>query len=545
MWRPCWTPTGAIGAPHNRVAFAALVSCALFLPGASPPAADPSPSQILTLHARAMHPRRVAEPSSTEIVGRVKGDGLSGTFHEYHQGVEGRTELHLGPLDDLTIVDGTHVWKSDQNGDVRELTGILRAQDITAQFVASGAYLSDPASLTYLERATSDGRPCYAFAVQAPHGDRQRICIDAQSYLLDSHEFEESNARSTTTFADYRMVNGVPLAFSAVETHADTGRAVSFTIEHVLVDHAIDPSLFARPVPRYVELPAKHVIVSMRHTRSGYEVPVEIDKHDYWFLLDSGAQGIVVDQSVAKDIGARVFGQLRAVGARAISGLGLARIPALSVGGATLHDMTVGVLDLSAASGGTFAADGVLGFPFFDAAVLRLDPHALTLDIRAPGSADTARDGERIAVELDRRVPIIDTDIGVDAHGSCLIDTGSSAELLLYQRFVEQHPGIVPLSSQPRTGNALGGALTLRDTTLPQLNLGSIALYNVRAGVVIAGNGAFADRVDAGNIGMGVLRNFVVTFDEPDGALYVQRGADFDDGRYRPQYDSLGLPAAR
>jgi hypothetical protein len=49
--------------------------------------------------------------------------------------------------------------------------------------------------------------------------------------------------------------------------------------------------------------------------------------------------------------------------------------------------------------------------------------------------------------------------------------------------------------------------------------------------------GAFADRFDAGNIGMAVLRNFVVTFDLANAKMYLQRSAAFDDGRYRPRLE--------
>ena len=44
---------------------------------------------------------------------------------------------------------------------------------------------------------------------------------------------------------------------------------------------------------------------------------------------------------------------------------------------------------------------------------------------------------------------------------------------------------------------------------------------------------AFADRVDAGNVGLGVLRNFVATFDLGNAAMYVTPGSAFDDGRRR------------
>ena len=50
---------------------------------------------------------------------------------------------------------------------------------------------------------------------------------------------------------------------------------------------------------------------------------------------------------------------------------------------------------------------------------------------------------------------------------------------------------------------------------------------------MLATNGAFADRVDAGNVGLGVLRNFVATFDLGNAAMYLTPGTAFDDGRRR------------
>jgi hypothetical protein len=47
----------------------------------------------------------------------------------------------------------------------------------------------------------------------------------------------------------------------------------------------------------------------------------------------------------------------------------------------------------------------------------------------------------------------------------------------------------------------------------------------------VARAGAFADRVDAGNVGLGVLKNFVVTFDLGQAAMYLTPGAEFDDGQ--------------
>ncbi len=70
-------------------------------------------------------------------------------------------------------------------------------------------------------------------------------------------------------------------------------------------------------------------------------------------------------------------------------------------------------------------------------------------------------------------------------------------------------------------------------TALDRLDIGGIALFHTEVDVMQATSGAFADRFDAGNIGLGVLKNFVVTFDDSAGALYVERGSLFDDGRSR------------
>ncbi len=41
----------------------------------------------------------------------------------------------------------------------------------------------------------------------------------------------------------------------------------------------------------------------------------------------------------------------------------------------------------------------------------------------------------------------------------------------------------------------------------------------------MAEKGAFADRIDAGNVGLGILKNFIVTFDLTNSALYLGKEA--------------------
>ena len=63
--------------------------------------------------------------------------------------------------------------------------------------------------------------------------------------------------------------------------------------------------------------------------------------------------------------------------------------------------------------------------------------------------------------------------------------------------------------------------------------MGPFRFFNRYANVMLGTQGAFADRFAAGNIGLGVLRNLVLTFDLANAKLYAKPSEHFDDGRYR------------
>ena len=72
----------------------------------------------------------------------------------------------------------------------------------------------------------------------------------------------------------------------------------------------------------------------------------------------------------------------------------------------------------------------------------------------------------------------------------------------------------------------VGGSDRSYSARVSSLRLGQTALQNQDADVIVAKNGAFADRIDAGNVGLGLLRKFVLTFDYANHALYLERPGD-------------------
>jgi hypothetical protein len=210
-----------------------------------------------------------------------------------------------------------------------------------------------------------------------------------------------------------------------------------------------------------------------------------------------------------------------------VGGLHLAKLDDLEIAGAAMRDLVVTTLDLGASTLGAFRIDGILGFPFFASADVRIDFAHDTMDFGTPGSL--APTGERLDADLDRGLIEIPATAN-DVAAPFMLDTGDAAGLLLYGPFVRKHTSLAPTTLDSARSFGLGGEADSYRTSLDRLLLGSTALYNVDTDVMLATQGAFADRFDAGNIGLGLLKNFVVTFDAQNGAVYLDRSSAFDDG---------------
>jgi predicted aspartyl protease len=258
---------------------------------------------------------------------------------------------------------------------------------------------------------------------------------------------------------------------------------------------------------------------------------VHIGGKPYVFLLDTGAQSVLLDSSVAQAAGLTQVGALEVRGASRTGGLHVLDLPRIDIGDAHLDDIVATSLDLRGALGGVSRLDGILGFPFFASSLVELDFVHHTMRFGVPGSFVPR--GQRVALDVDRG--LVEAVFGLNASISApfIVDTGNSGELLLYRPFVRAHPGIVPFSAESIANYGIGGTAPTYRSALDQLTLASVQLYHVVTDVVMTEKGAFADHIDAGNVGLGILKNFIVTFDLSNAAMYLEKNTDFDDGRHR------------
>jgi predicted aspartyl protease len=510
---------------------AVLLTAALALCGQTPAGGADTVAGVLKERVTQLSLLGAHSAKTLEIVGSLEGLELHGIFHSWHADNDDRYDENLGVRSESTLRRGSREYVRNASGDVRELTGTLALRQRTQDFIFSDDLTDQPQHSHLIGRAKLfDGRDVIQLRVSPPGGDVETVSLDAQTKLIDQIAYTDSDGIETQTYYDYRVVNGALVAYHEVDSNGDARYDETQRVQSVWVDRTIEPSTFAIPASATVGADAP-VTVGLIEESGHVFAPVSVRGHTFRFLIDSGAQAVVMDMASAHELMLAPEGLLEISGAKRVGGGGVAALDSLEIGGATLPVRAVSLIDLGGSTAGSLSSNGVLGYPFFAAAEVRLDFDRHTMTFAKPGSLPPL--GEKIDLDTDRELPEVSARIdGVPTKA--LVDCGDGNELLVFKSFVDAHAGLIGTDYTSRIQNyGVGGALSAIPATVDELDVGSYRLFNSRADVVMATNGAFADRVDGANIGMGTLRNFVVTFDLANHAMYLERSASFNDGRDR------------
>lgn len=501
--------------------FSATIAClAILVVGTK--AAEVSLGDLLARYERAMTDPQAGKLTRFELAGTLVGAGSEGTFHVWHDGDAERLDQNLGLRRERKIRTGERFFFIDESGYAREYHGVLLRHSRTEALIDSGELAATPRCCRFLGSAHIGKRAAYKLAVTAEGGDTEFLYLDAQTALPLRLAYDADDGQTTIDLSDWRTVNGRRFAFRNVASDGNHAYDLTQITYSAIVDAPIDAALFVVPRSRGIEMNGVQHVALSEHD-GHFFVPVEIGGRTYRFLIDSGAQGILLDRHVAETLKLHEEGTFEASGAQRTGGLRLAKLGALHIGGATIRNSIVATLDLGASTHGAFRIDGILGYPFFASAVVRIDFAGKLMSFGPPGSL--ASEGDYIDVDLDRGLS--EAMLSVDGvRAPFMIDTGNAADVLLYGPFVASHPGIVPTTLADMRSYGLGGSTDSYRSLLRELVLGTTTLRNVDVGVMLATQGAFADRFDAGNIGLGVLRDFIVTFDYPNEALYIEKSGN-------------------
>jgi clan AA aspartic protease (TIGR02281 family) len=490
---------------------------------------------VLAARKAALAALHVHPAKTLEVSGLLSGTGMEGAFHSWVAGDDARYEEQIGVREETSLRAGGKVYIINQSGDVRQLRGLLLQRQHTEDFIDTDGFVSHPNDDTFAgKKQLPDGRSVYEIVVAPPGGQPETLDLDAKTLMIDRISYDEEDGTSTEDFYNYSAFAGALVAQREVDSNGDHLYDMVRYTDKILVNRPIPKDTFTVPQSTVIQADAP-VTVPLVERGGHYYTRVRVNHRDYTFLVDTGAQAIVLDSHVAQELGLRVQGHLEVAGAQRTGGMGVAQLDSVQIGSGSLPVHIAAVLDLHGATG-AYDADGVLGYPFFAAAEVTIDPVANTMTFAKPGTLHPP--GTAMNVDVDRQLVELDGKVN-GADGRFVVDTGNSTELLIFEPYMHAHPYLVGFQQRHFANDyGVGGAARAVSAIVDELDMGDYRLFNRYASLMLTDQGAFADRFDAGNIGMGVLKNFVVTFDVANAKIYLQRSTAFDDGRYRPRLES-------
>jgi predicted aspartyl protease len=250
-------------------------------------------------------------------------------------------------------------------------------------------------------------------------------------------------------------------------------------------------------------------------------LPVQVNgSGPFEFILDTGAGTSLLSSDLAKQLKVKIVGSKEGQSAGGKVAVSLAKTESLAVGETELHDVDVGIVDLSHI-GKTIGAnvDGDLGYNFLKHFRLTIDYCNCEVGLDDPKRVENF--GRSAKTEVPMRLagpakPLILVDVHANGRGpfQFAIDTGTSTTAIT--------PGLAKelgIKSSPVGPATTGGAhVDVTAGTLQSFQVGGAKIDNMA--VVVADffamlSNAIGAKLD-GIVGYNFLRNYKVVIDYPN-----------------------------
>lgn len=519
----------------HRPAVVLLASVCVLLVRSVPAAAGTPVETVASILAA--NRDAVGHVAASGIVARhytYAGQGLTGTVETVFDLASGRyiDRYDTPPAHGVDGFDGVAPWMTDISGASTLQTGGDRpALAVSEAYrLANRWWLPDRGDA----RIESLGRDKDGDHLRVtPHGGKS---FDAW-FDPATHQLVHIREAQGFQTIDERYSNFVKMAGAVVPrtTIIDDGSGAAGQQTLTLTDVTIKPQRavndFAMPAAKPNDwsiggaaAASGEVVLPFRLLNNHIFIDVRVDgKGPFPFFVDTGGHDILTPPTASalglKPIGATISG---GAGEKTQTS-GYTKVHILALGEATMSDQTVLILDMSPVAVEGFQPGGMVGFEMFQRFVVRIDYGAGTLTLIDPKRFDPRDAGVAIPFDFYDHMPQVKGQVaGIPARFN--IDTGSRSEVTLTRPYVEANRlrQRTPQSITTTDGWGVGGPSRSQVARVPSLELGGITVPDVIAGLNMQAKGVFSDANFDGNIGSGLLKRFVVTFDYSHRMMYLK-----------------------
>ena len=507
--------------------FTLVLTCSTALAG--------TPDDILAANRAATGGDAATGRAAVVVQFDVTGNGLTGTAGGTTDLTDGRFEQDF----DVRVqkgangFDGTHVWAKDNAGIVtlQEAGDAIPLAVNTAYRNANLWWRPDHGGAAIvLDPQKTDGGATYDVLTVTPKGGKPfDAWFDSKTHLLHRIDEAQANVMTSTTTTNYKPFEGVEMPVDTVVSTGDAKYDQRATLTKVQFLAKSDPAAYAPPPTAAADFAiaggAHSVTLPFDLVSNHIYAHVTVNgKGPYLFVFDTGGINIVTPE-VAQELGLKTEGHLEGRGAgEATMDFGFTHVDKIELGAASIDNQSFAVFPLDS----LYVADGMhmpgmVGYETFRRFVTRIDYGNKTVTLIDPKYFDPKDSGAPIRIAFNGNSVIVEGSYA-GVPGKFQIDTGSRSALTLDAPFVaanhldEHGRGVDAVD-----GWGVGGPSRSHVTRGDALRVaGAISVDHPIVGLATDKKGSFADPTISGNIGGGVLKRYVVTFDYAHNMMYVK-----------------------
>jgi hypothetical protein len=517
---------------RTTIAFAAGLAIAAGAlaqaPAARKPAAPPPDAVALLAAAKAASGGAAWDTLRTQRSEvKLSAAGLTGDVERWSDIETGRSLLRyrIGPIAGAAGFDGKQAWTQEEGDEAK-----VETAPAAIELAVNAAYRDRlafwfpdraKAKVDYKDRADADGRK-YEVVTIVPDGGRPfEFWIDAETKLIERLVEREADLTRTEVYSDRREVQGVRIPFKVHTSRGDPRLDEVVEVRKLAFNEPLTNVAFTPVAPKAdLTFPAGRASVEVPfEAMSGHLfVKVMLDgRGPFRMLLDSGGANVLTADTVRAVVGAD-GGMPRTI-----------LVSSTSIEGVELGNQRYLVADIDAFLRRVEGIDdiaGVIGLEWFVRMPIRIDYARGRLVLYEPSKFKPS--GTKVAVAKRGRLPQVRGSIdGVE--GLFEVDTGSRGSLTLTPAFAAANPEIEKRLAPKNvaiTGAGVQGRVRASLARAKSLKLGAVEVPNPIVAVP-KGEGEAAKTEVAGNVGFGLMRQFAVTYDLPNDALYFERYLNF------------------
>ena len=462
-----------------------------------------------------------------KILGIFNQNGIEGQYERWVDGkrylfsVQGKLPMKIG-------FDGKRYWMTGQSDIPVYQSHYTHNKLLCTEWVERFRWLEDKQTNPFhveIKNQIKDQNNVVLKVQQKEGPFHCEISIDPKHWYPISMKMSDRGMEMVSEYSDFREKDGFKIPYESKIIQPKTKQKFIIKIQKIQALKNINDSVFQLPKVDLskditVDNNRKNVL-KVKKTFTGHFLLETFinDEGPFWFLLDSGAEGMVLSKQIAEDLKLEGFGKTGLMGVSGLTEGYFHRGLKLSLGNMHLHNQLWIIADISFLSMLGEKVSGVIGYELFARRVVELDMTMNRMTLYDPKNYKLVGTGWQ-EVQFDGKLPIFEGQFE-NQKGFFMLDSGAGEHLIFTPEAVKKFGLLNQRTTYAAMMGGVGdsGPMEARQGRMESFQIGEVELKKVKSIFIGKGSGPFETPYWTGIVGAALFADQAIIYNYPQSKI--------------------------